>query len=405
MTAGQMVINFPPMHPSQRAAASSRARYRVLACGRRWGKTRLGSALSVAEGLQGGRVFWVAPTYKLTAPGWRMIQRLSAPIPGAEIRKAERSVTFASGGEVHVRSADDPNSLRGDGLNLAILDECAFMLEDAWIEALRPALSDRKGRAVFISTPKRRNWFYTLWMRGQDGGDYQAWQLPTSNNPYIDADEIQTARLELPDDVFAQEYLAEFLESGGAVFRNVGASMTAGESEPAQHAGHRIVAGVDWGKQHDYTAVSVGCATCRCEIERARSNRIDYTFQVARIADLWRKWDIGTLLVETNAMGAPIFEQLQREGLPVSGFETTASSKPPLIESLSLAFDRREWAWQDDKVWTLELEAYERRVNNITGRSSYSAPEGMHDDTVMARALCLQAAQVGIVSIDNPFYD
>ena len=90
-------------------------------------------------------------------------------------------------------------------------------------------------------------------------------------------------------------------------------------------------------------------------------------------------------------MGQPVFEQLQREGLPVNGFETTSSSKPPLIENLVLILERAEWQFQDDPIWTSELEAYERRVNNVTGRSSYSAPEGIHDDTVMGRALMLRA--------------
>ena len=88
------------------------------------------------------------------------------------------------------------------------------------------------------------------------------------------------------------------------------------------------------------------------------------------------------------------------------GFTTTAASKPPLIENLALALEKTEWQFQSDLVWTSELEAYERKVNAITGRSSYSAPEGMHDDTVMARALMLRAAgSYGVRVVKNPFYD
>jgi hypothetical protein len=392
MTSRQITIEFPPLHPGQKRVARSKARFNVLASGRRWGKTRLGSIMGVAEGLRKGRVFWIAPTYKLTAPGWRMIQRLSAPIPGVEIHKADKLITYPGGGEVHVRSADDPNSLRGDGLSLAILDECAFMLEEAWTEALRPALSDRKGHAWFISTPKRRNWFHRLYTQAQsDPGEWAAWQLPTADNPFIDPTEIEAARSSIPEDVFRQEYLAEFLEGSGSVFRNITACLNAPlDATPEQHAGHRIIAGVDWGQAHDFTAVSVGCADCRQEVERHRSNQTEYALQVARIGELYRKWGIESILVETNAMGQPIFEQLQREGLPVQGFETTAVSKPPLIENLALTLERAEWQFMDDPIWTAELEAYERRVNNITGRSSYSAPEGIHDDTVMGRALMLR---------------
>ena len=90
-------------------------------------------------------------------------------------------------------------------------------------------------------------------------------------------------------------------------------------------------------------------------------------------------------------MGEPIIEQLQRDGLPVRVFQTTAQTKPPLIESLALAFEREEMQWLDDPVATMELEAYERTVSPTTGRSQYSAPEGLHDDTVIARALANHA--------------
>ena len=99
-------------------------------------------------------------------------------------------------------------------------------------------------------------------------------------------------------------------------------------------------------------------------------------------------------MVETNAMGEPIFEQLQRMGLPVAGFQTTATSKPPLIENLALALEREEWQFQDDPIWTSELEAYERKVSPTTGRSTYSAPEGLNDDTVIGRALMIKSGSV-----------
>ena len=90
-------------------------------------------------------------------------------------------------------------------------------------------------------------------------------------------------------------------------------------------------------------------------------------------------------------MGEPNLEMLQREGLPVRGFMTTASSKPPLIENLALALERTEWQFIPNDTATAELEAYERKVSPATGRSQYSAPSGLHDDTVMSRALMLRA--------------
>lgn len=215
-------IKLPPFHPRQREIALSPARFRVVAAGRRFGKTRAGAALCMMTAANGGRAWWVAPSYKMGAVGWRQVRLLARQIPGVVIGQVERLVTLPNGGTIQVRSADEPDSLRGEGLNLAVLDECAFMKPEAWTEAIRPALSDRRGRALFISTPKGRNWFYDLWMMGMDAAeqDWASWQLPTSANPFIDPAEIEAARQLLPDDIFRQEYLAEFLaESGENTFR------------------------------------------------------------------------------------------------------------------------------------------------------------------------------------------
>ena len=193
-------------------------------------------------------------------------------------------------------------------------------------------------------------------------------------------------------DIFKQEILAEFIEGEGQVFRNIIACMGATlEPDPKDHKGHHKVMSADWGKQADFTAISVGCVDCKVELARDRFNQIDYHFQRKRLKVLADKWDVTSILVETNAMGEPIFEELQRMGLPVQAFVTTASSKPPLIENLALVLERTEWQFQDDPVWTAELEAYERKVSPTTGRSQYSAPEGLHDDTVIARALMVRA--------------
>lgn len=291
-----------------------------------------------------------------------------------------------------MRSADDPQSLRGEGLDFVVLDECAYMSEDAWNDALRPSLSDRQGGALFISTPKGRNWFWRLWTRGQDDtqDEWRSWRFPTSTNPFIKASEIDAARQGLPERTFQQEYLAEFLDDAGGVFRNVRSNLYAGGETPEAHAGHRIVMGADWGKQSDFTALSVVCADCHKELALDRFNQIDYSIQRARLTALAQRWHVGYISAESNSMGAPIIEQLVADGLPVYGFETTATSKPPLIESLALALEKQEVQWLADDVGTLELEAYERTVT-AAGRSQYSAPEGLHDDTVMARALANQA--------------
>ena len=368
------------------------ARFKVLAAGRRWGKTRLTvhECLDVASA--GGRAWWIAPSYKMGEVGWRPLKRMGTMI-GAEIRKVDRQVILPNGGEITVRSADNPDSLRGEGLDFAAFDEFAFTQESAWTEAIRPALSDRLGKAMFISTPTGRNHFWRMYQRGlSDGGEWMSWQLPTSDNPYIEPSEIEAARESLPELIFEQEYLAIFLENEGAVFRNIGACLYEPTDGPEDHKGHYICMGVDWGKQADFTALSVGCADCKKELASDRFNQIDYTFQRKRLRAMADRWNVTDIIAEQNAMGDPIIEELQREGLPVRAFQTTSTTKPPLIEHLALVLEREEMKFINDPVWTGELEAYERKVSPVTGRSQYSAPEGLNDDTVMARALMCHGA-------------
>lgn len=194
---------------------------------------------------KGGRAWWIAPSYKLAAVGWRGVRNLAAQIPGVQIREGERLLTFPGGGTVQVRSADDPQSLRGEGLDFAVLDECAYMKQEAWTEALRPALSDRKGGALFISTPRGLNWFRDLWLLGQlpEQSEWRSWSFKTVDNPFIDPAEIEAARAILPSRVFRQEYEADFMEDApGALWKR--AWIDAGRVLAAPEL-RRIVVGVD----------------------------------------------------------------------------------------------------------------------------------------------------------------
>jgi len=211
-------ITLPALHKYQREVAEHPARFRVLSCGRRWGKTRLCAALAVKTMLEGGAVMWVAPSYKIAEVGWRSIQYLTQQIPGARVVDMRAEV---ASGWIQVRSADSEGGLRGEGLDLLIIDECAHIrnFTPIWEQELRPALSDRKGGALFISTPKGDNHFHEFFRNGETDPDWHSWQLPTTSNPFIDPAEIEAARKQIPELVFRQEYLAEFVQMAGALFR------------------------------------------------------------------------------------------------------------------------------------------------------------------------------------------
>ena len=372
------------------------SRYNILDCGRRWGKTILGADLEIEVIAQGYPVGWFAPTYKILLDAWGQIADILRPY-ATKVNNSEHQIKMPGGGQIDGWTLEDENAGRGRKYRRVIVDEAAQAknLQKAWEMAIRPTLTDYRGDAWFLSTPRGRNYFWQLYQLGMDTTrpEYKSWCMPTASNPYIAPEEIEEARQMLPEAVFEQEYLAVFLENEGSVFRNLLACLNAPLGTlVGDHAGHIIVAGQDWAKQQDYTCISIGCATCKVEIARDRMNQIDYHLQWSRTSELYRRWEVGRALVEKNSIGEPGLEALQRAGLPVEGFDTTAVSKPPLIENLALCLERAEWQFQADPVWTGELEAYERKVSPVTGRSTYSAPDGMHDDTVMARALMIWEA-------------
>ena len=377
-----MTIN-AALHPAQRIIHRSGARFRVVSAGRRFGKTRLGVNECLACAANGGLAWWVAPTYKVARVGWTPLRSIAARIPGVTIRDGEMMITLPSGGAVAIRSANDPDTLRGYGLDFVVLDEAAYIQPDAWFEVLRPALSDRLGRALFISTPSGQNWFWQLHNRRDDG--WAAFQFPTAANPYIAPSEIEAARRDLSEIVFQQEYLAQFVENDGAVFRRVRECATA-ERLATPVPGAQYVMAVDPATEQDYTVISIFDVGARKQVALERFNRCDYPVLERRIEDAAKKWMCESIRIETNGIGRPVFDHLADAGLPVWGWTTTNATKTQIVHGLMAALEHGTIEILDDPAQTAELLSFESR-RATSGVMTYSAPAGMHDDTVMALAM------------------
>ena len=397
----QVIVNAIP-HPGQKAVHENKARFRVLDAGRRWGKTRLGVLECIDTASRGGVAWWVSPSYKMSDVGWRPLRQIVSRIPGVNVSLVERRVTFPKGGSVTVRSADNPNSLRGEGLDFLVMDECAFITEDAWLEALRPTLADRKGRALFISTPKGRNWFWTIYQRGLDGGgEWASFQYPTSANPYIDKGEIDEARRTLPERVYLQEFEAVFLEDGGGVFRNVQACATA-ERVDAPQEGRQYTAGVDVASLEDFTVVCVMDVEAREMVYMDRFNRVDYPALEERLLALYGRYHMAGMVVEANSIGRPVIDHLAQRGMAVQPFTTSNVTKQAIIQDLQSAFEHSNIKVLNDPILINELLSFEA-VKTQAGNLTYSAPDGLHDDCVMALAIANHAIARHVTVIDDPF--
>lgn len=249
----------PPFLPDQQIVYDSPARFKVLACGRRWGKTTFCSIEAITCAMRGGRAWWVAPTYDLTRVGYRAMKQLVHNVRGINIIKSERLFEFPGGGWVQIRSAHDPDSLRGEGLDLVVFDEAAFGLEEAWTDSLAPTLADREGKALLVSTPNGRNWFWRLWERGQRGElGWASWQMPTHRNPKIKREELEQWQATLPEDTFRQEYLAEFIVRQGLIYTEFDERVHVFTTTRKRDEFQNVIAGVDWGYSNPGVILVVG---------------------------------------------------------------------------------------------------------------------------------------------------
>ena len=218
-----MNLNFELL-PWQKEVYSDKTRFKVIVAGRRCGKSRLSAVALLVEGLkcpQGSAVMYVAPTQgQARQIIWDLLMDLGRDvISGSHVNNMD--ITLINGAKIYVRGADRPDTLRGVSLTFVVLDEVADIKADTWEKVLRAALSDKKGNALFIGTPKGRNWFYDMYNLGTEGDDeeWKSWHFTTKDNPLIDPKEIDGARKTLSSFAFKQEYEASFDNAGTDLFK------------------------------------------------------------------------------------------------------------------------------------------------------------------------------------------
>jgi hypothetical protein len=363
-------------------------RFNALACGRRWGKSKLGIDRAVGPALAGHPVGWFAPTYKILDPAWEELRTLLRPIT-LRSDATKRLMQLATGGVVEMWSLEDKDAGRSRKYKRVIVDEAAMVpaLDRAWNEAIRPTLTDLRGDAWFLSTPKGQNFFWTLFLRGKDPNEpsYASWKMPTTANPYIDPAEVEEARRNIPERSFSQEYLAEFIEDGGGVFRGVRAVVDFGRRDnEAASGGGSYSLGVDLARVEDFTVLTVLDAKGR-QVYHERFNQIAWERQIAaivRVALAYR----ATVLLDSTGVGDPIFEALRKQNVAVQGYQFTNQSKEQLIDALALAIEQGEVRLMDVPEQTAELQAYQYELTP-SRNVRMNAPEGMHDDCVIGLAL------------------
>jgi phage terminase large subunit-like protein len=255
----------------------------------------------------------------------------------------DKFVRLVNGVRMDFWSLDDPDSARGFQYGFAVVDEAAKVakLEQALQYTILPTLLIPQGHLLLLSTPRGRDYWYYLCNRHHEDPNWSHMVAATGDNPYVNPDDIEGMKRDRTPRAFKQEVMAEFLDNEGAVFRNIAACILAPlDATPADHEGHQLIMAADWGKQNDYTVVVVLDATTCTMVDFDRMNRIDYAVQTERLRVMAERWNVSNIVAERNSMGEPLIEQLSRDGLPVTGFQTTAQSKAQAIDALALAFER-----------------------------------------------------------------
>lgn len=369
-----MEIVLPQPHKSQLPVLESDSRFIVLMCGRRWGKSLVSQVLAIKDAIMGRKVAYVTPTFLLAKVFFNELAKL-LPKGSYATNNSDLIISFTTGGSIRFFTGTRLDSFRGLKFHRVIIDEASFIpdLEGGWLNSIRPTLTDYKGKAIFLSTPKGQNYFYSLYMKGGDK-DWQSYKFSTYDNPFIDPNEIDDARLQLPELVFEQEYMANPAEnqSNPFGFEFINKCLSPISSKPP------VCFGIDLAKSLDFTVIigldSLGQV---CYFDRFQMDWHNTKETIKRLPKV-------PILIDSTGVGDAIVEDLMRDNVPLTGFKFTAQSKQQLMENLATAIQQNRIRFPDNIIKD-ELKVFEYTFTKTGVR--YEAPSGFHDDCVMSLGL------------------
>lgn len=381
-------------HSLQHRIHMSNARFRVCVCGVRWGKTKLAvHEVFRCLGKPKAKAWWIAPQYSIGMVAWRMFLE---DIPSDLIERVDRrqlEIEMVNKSLIWFKTAEKPEVLRAEGLDLAVFDEAPYIKQSTWSESVRPRLSDpdKFGRALFIGTPRGLNWYYQLFLIGKNkiDLDYESFQYPSWTNPYLDPKEIEAAKRQMPTRLFEQEYGAQFLPDLGAIFRlnkdNNGNYINIKGMLQAPQPEERYFAGVDFGKKIDFTVVFVLNSQGQV-VAYDRFKTVGYPLQIQRVLNLVRSYNEAPLLIDSTGPGEPLYDFMRPDYWNVQSYPITFGSKIKLIDNLAIALERGEITFPDISVLIDEIRLFGEETKESSARR-YKAPKGFKDDCVIALAL------------------
>ena len=368
-------ITLPNPHPTQKEFLECSSRFRVLMCGRRWGKSLISQSESIKSALLNQEVAYITPTYLLAK---YFFDEITSRLPDRVYtsNKQDLVIRLMTGGYIQFFTGERLDNLRGRKFHKVIIDEGSYIpnLQDGWNNSIRPTLTDYQGTAIFLSTPKGKNFFYSLYLRGLQDENWKSFRFSTYENPYIPNSEIDDAKNQLPDAVFKQEYLAEPSENADNPF---GLERISNCIKPLSSL-KPVIYGIDLAKSVDYTVIiglDIEGNVCRFE-------RFQKDWEQTKVAI--KSLPYAPINMDSTGIGDPITEDLQNQGMDITGVKFTQQSKQQMMIGLSSAIHQQKIGFPDGVIRNeLDIIEYQYSANGV----KYSAPSGFHDDCVMALAL------------------
>jgi hypothetical protein len=380
-----------PHDGGQKLVLASEARFKILRAGRRWGKTKIGAHLTVKRALEkeDQTIWWVANRWRNTRRGYKEVLRQLPPSllrrPAPAETASELTLQLINGTNIEFYSGESPDSLAGAGVYFVVVDEAALMRPGVWQQLIRPTLMDTGGDALIISTPRGRDYFYDLWNRGQDrdAADYESWWFPQGKNPYIPAEETEAARLELPDLIFRQEILAEFVSDAASIFNVPDDVFVPGLAPPEGE----VYLGVDLARKADYTVLTASRQD-GLPVYHDRFTGLRWADQKDAILNARE-----TLLeggaehvivgVDATGVGDAMVEELEEEDIDLIPINFTNRWKLRAVKDLGAALEQGQAFLLEEQ--RAEFESYEYEISEA-GNYKFQAGVG-HDDEVSAKLI------------------
>jgi hypothetical protein len=330
----------------------------------------------------------------------RYYERYFKPIIGdlADWNYQKKTLKFVNGSYLDFGSAESPENMEGFEYDFGAINEAGIILKkDAiWDNTLVPMLKYAIKVRIF-GTPKGKNKFHKLCHIEDE--EWSHYHYTVRQCPFYSLSEIARIKQRTPELVWRQEYLAEFIDGAGDVFRNIQLCIDNNINQNYRPTG-RYVMSIDLAKHVDFTVIYIADANTNQVVFQDRFNKIDWNFQKKRIYRLYQKWNIEKCIIDSTGVGDTIHDDLVAAGMSVESFKFTATSKTLLVQNLAVAIDNKGLTFYPFPELFSELEIYGYEVS-ASGNIRYNAPNGYHDDCVMSLALMNKLLSVNIINYEE----